>query len=104
MAKKKVPAKSSHSIKKDGYEIHYGHEIQDMMEKHMYRGAGRRHPSDDLNNGEVKPAGEPFYEAAKMDSKRAYRRAGLGPKSGADNDKESMEYAKEVGVCKKKRK
>lgn len=105
MAKKKVVAKSSHSIKKDGYEVHYGTEIQQMMEQHMYKAAGRRHPSDNLNNGEIKPPDMRFDEEAKIDSKRAYHRAGLGPHSGADNDKESMEYAKAMRIgAKKKRK
>ncbi len=75
--KKKASAYPKTSIKKDGYEMHYGVEIQDMMEKAMYKGAGRRHPSEDLNNGYIKPADEPFDVCAKRDAVKAFHRAGL---------------------------
>lgn len=102
--KKKVASYPKTSIAKDGYEMHYGHEIQEMMEKHMYKGAGRRHPSDDLNYNYHKPADEPFDVCAKKDAVKAFHRSGLGPKSGADNDKESMMYAREMRIGKKKKK
>ena len=86
------------------YEEHYGYDIQEAMERHMYKGAGKRHPSDDLNYGYHKPDGEPFDVCAKKDAVHAFHRAGLGPKSGADNDKESMMYAREMHIGKKKKK
>ena len=104
MAKKKKASYPKTSIAKDGYEMHYGHEIQEMMEKAMYKGAGKRHPSEDLNYGYVKPVGERFDICAKKDAVKAFHRAGLDAKSGADNDKESMMYAKEMRIGKKKKK
>lgn len=98
MAKKKLIASQ------DNYHEYFGHETQEAMERHMYRAAGRRHYTDSLENAQTKPAGEPFYECQKLDSVAAYNRAGLTPRSGADNQKEDMQYANKVGVGKKKRK
>lgn len=99
MAKKKLNAPY------DPYHEYYGYEVQEEMERHMYRGAARRHYSEDnLNDGYIKPRDEHFDECAKRDAQRAYYRAGLGPHSGADNQKEDMQYAKEIHVGKKKKK
>src|SRR4029077_6242321 len=98
-SKKKHHSKKEHkpSMKKDGYEVHHGREIRDMMEEHMHKAAGIKRKRgdylDDLDYAKDKPRDEHFDECGKKDSKVAYKKAGLGPKSGADNDKESLEYA-----------
>ena len=105
MAKKKKSASyPKPSIKNDGYAMHYGTEIQDMMEQCMYKGAGRRHPSEDLNNGCTKPPDERFDIFAKKDSIRAFHRAGLDARSGANNNAESLDYSRKIGLKTKKRK
>jgi len=87
----------------DNISSFFSHEMQQEMEMQMYRGAGRKHSrEDDLNNGYIKPRDERFDECAKRDAERAYYRAGLGPHSGADNQKEDMQYSREVGVGKNK--
>lgn len=98
-------AKKKPLLYSDNISSFFGHEMQHEMEKIMYRGAGRRHSSEDnINDGYIKPRDERFDECAKRDAERAYYRAGLGPHSGADDQKEDMEYAREVGVGKKKKK
>lgn len=92
------------TIKKDGYEMHYGHEIQEMMGDHMRKAVGIKKREGDLNNGKVTPKNEHADECAKHDAKKAYKRAGLNKKSGADNDKESLEVSRKIGVKTKKRK
>lgn len=112
-SKKKDPKPKHHhmktSIKKDGYEIHHGKEVRDMMEDHMHKAAGIKRRgekySDDLDYAKDKPSTEHFDECQEKDSKMAYRKAGLNKKSGADNDKESMEESRKIGIkTKKKRK
>lgn len=97
MAKKKL------SLYSDNISNYLAYETQEEMERNMYRAAGRRHYTESLENQFIKPAGEPFYECQKLDSVAAYNRAGLNAHSGADNQKEDMQYARKVGVGKKRK-
>ncbi|MGJ0429590.1 hypothetical protein [Methylobacter sp.] len=122
--KKKAAAYPKTSIKKDGYKMHYSDEVREMMEEHMHDAAkikrhkpqevskgegkdtsstGSQRPrrkcvESDLNNRQRKPNDEPFSVEAEYDAIKAFKRAGGNKNTGADNDKESLEYSRKMKV------
>ncbi len=116
-------------IKQHGYKIRPTQEVRDMMEEYMHAAAKIKHhlskgmiPAEgqdesytgsqrptrknkvtDLNHGKKKLTDDPYYEVAEEDSIKSYKRAGLNKNTGADNDKESLDYARKMRVGTKKK-
>lgn len=111
-------------IKRGGYKIRPIEEVREMMEENMHAAANiKRHSSKgmipaegldesftgsqrptrknkvtDLNHGKKKLNDDPYYEVAEEDSIQSYKRAGLGKNSGADDQKEDVEYARSIKI------
>ncbi len=112
------------SIKQDGYKIRHTNEVREMMEEHMHAAANiprhrsrgmvaaegqdtsytgsqrptRKNKVTDLNHAKKKISDQPYHEVAEEDSIASYKRAGLGKNTGADDNKEDMEYSRKVKV------
>ncbi len=111
-------------IKQHGYKIRPTEEVREMMEEHMHAAANiKRHSSKgmipaegldesftgsqrptrknkvtDLHHGKKKILDVPYYEDAEEDSIKSYKRAGLGKNTGADDNKEDVEYSRNIKV------